>query len=281
MDISHIVEDPLRIEVGVENRNYVIRAKAGGEVRDYILRCPPEELPEWRKTWDLYDLRREFDTLVRLPVLSLGYSTPMALGYDEGGALGLPCFLMERLPGKSFSFNFEPGYGETHIAGLAAAVAVVTNIEVPVDSWFAANLPLRATDAELGWLRSQAAGHENDPLVAYALDWLEEHKPPPRRLVMCHGDPNATSFLAQDGVVTGVVDWEFACLRDDGLCEVLCVGWLQDMPELKEVFCRAQGRDVSELMYYEAKGLFGLTYVDGRFGSKREKLADLVQYCKR
>ncbi len=53
--------------------------------------------------------------------------------------------------------------------------------------------------------------HLPSPFVTYMLDWLEQHVPananPP---VLVHGDFNIHNVLAEDGRVTGILDWECA-----------------------------------------------------------------------
>ena len=56
---------------------------------------------------------------------------------------------------------------------------------------------------------------EPDELVEFALTELRElFVGEPDRLVLCHGDAGINNFLAQDGRVTALLDWEFAHLGD-------------------------------------------------------------------
>lgn len=51
--------------------------------------------------------------------------------------------------------------------------------------------------------------HLPSPFLTYMLDWLETHVPQDtRRPVLVHGDFNVHNVLAQDGRITGVLDWE-------------------------------------------------------------------------
>ena len=53
--------------------------------------------------------------------------------------------------------------------------------------------------------------HLPSPYLTYLLDWLERHVPhDSRRPVLVHGDFNIHNVLAQDGRITGVLDWECA-----------------------------------------------------------------------
>jgi aminoglycoside phosphotransferase (APT) family kinase protein len=56
---------------------------------------------------------------------------------------------------------------------------------------------------------------EPDEVVEFALTELRELFPgEPARLALCHGDAGINNFLAQDGRVTALLDWEFAHLGD-------------------------------------------------------------------
>ena len=56
---------------------------------------------------------------------------------------------------------------------------------------------------------------EPDPLVLYAQGWLRANAPKQvQRTVLVQGDTGPGNFLAEDGRVTGIVDWEFAHVGD-------------------------------------------------------------------
>jgi aminoglycoside phosphotransferase (APT) family kinase protein len=83
----------------------------------------------------------------------------------------------------------------------------------------AATLPLPGfarDDLEL-WtsIHEERAKAWSTPPSVVALAWLREHAPaavgPP---VLCHGDAGPGNFLFADGVVTALLDWEFAHLGD-------------------------------------------------------------------
>ena len=90
--------------------------------------------------------------------------------------------------------------------------------------------------SDLAWLDENSRTFRNDPLVQYSLSWLSERRPNARPLTFCHGDPNPQNFLHKNGVIYAAIDWEFACLKNDPLGEILCVGWLHQKPELKTIF---------------------------------------------
>lgn len=53
------------------------------------------------------------------------------------------------------------------------------------------------------------------PMTRYALSWLRHHVPEgPMRTALIQGDTGPGNFLAHNGRVTGLVDWEFSHLGD-------------------------------------------------------------------
>ncbi len=55
--------------------------------------------------------------------------------------------------------------------------------------------------------------HLPSPFVSYLLDWLEQHVPHhTNRPVLVHGDFNIHNVLADEGRITGILDWECAMI---------------------------------------------------------------------
>ena len=281
LHLSALKEPPSPTTGGIENRNYYMSATGDGISYDFILRCPPEEIPEWRRGYGLYDLHREYRILQELPSLSIGIITPKAYGYDSGDTFGIPCFLMDRIPGKALTYHFDSSYDESLICEFANIIAKVSAISYESNFWLANNLPRWTLDRVIEWFEQKSQNFHGDALVQYALSWMRAHRPPSQKLVMCHGDLNPGNFLVRDNHVIAAVDWEFACLTDDPLDYLLCVGWLQDREDLKGLFCQVQGRDIEELKWFEARGLFGATYVncsESLFQTHRQKLSQAVGF---
>ncbi len=92
---------------------------------------------------------------------------------------------------------------------------------------------MRTIANELAWHEEKSERFRNDPMRNYSFSWLREHQPQSRPLVMSHGDPNPTNFLRAGGQITGVVDWEFACLTDEPLGGLFRVNWLYERQELR------------------------------------------------
>ncbi len=49
-----------------------------------------------------------------------------------------------------------------------------------------------------------------DPRFRTLVNWLGSHEVAPRDYVFVHGDYNTANILCKDGIISGLVDWEFA-----------------------------------------------------------------------
>lgn len=212
---------------GIENRNYYIYAKTDEGDVDFVLRCEPETIPQWRQSYDLYDLHREYLVLKELLTLNLKLKTPQVWGFDDGVVFGVSSFLMACLPGEHLKWTLDSSYSDELVLQLADAIAYISEINYEGNDWLKSHLPVRTMESDLAWLDAYSREYVSDPLMNYALSWLRERCPVSRSLVLCHGDPNPQNFLQNNGVIDVAIDWEFACLRDDPLGELICVGgWL-------------------------------------------------------
>lgn len=256
--VEKLNEPPRRLAGGSENRNYLCSVRVDGHDHTWVLRCEPDSIPEWRRDWGLYDLEREFRVLQELPALNLGLPAPTAFGFSD--ALGVPSFVMEYLPGTPLAHEYTPSH-EKILPAYARAVATVSTIAVAPGSWLSANLVRRTLDRDLAWCAEKSRSFRAEPLHEYSQSWLREHRPPSRPLVMSHGDPNPGNCLADEGRITGIVDWEFACLTDDSLSSLLRVTWLYQAEALRPIFCQAMQRDVRDLTWHLALSLFQAVYV--------------------
>lgn len=251
-------ETPVLIAQGIENRNYALMVHCASSTIPLILRCPPETIPDWRASEGLYDLEREYHILHELSHFDL--PTPQVWGYDNSDIFGIPCFLMERLSGESMTWAYQPAYNETLIQRYAHAIAAICQLPYATRPRLAGLLPVWSIARSIAWYERRSYPHRTDTLVAYALAWMKEHQPIPHPLVLCHSDVNPGNFLVQDQRITGIIDWEFACVKDDPLAELTCVSWLEERPELREVFCHALGRETHELDWFLTCSYFGRSY---------------------
>ena len=107
------------------------------------------------------------------------------------------------------------------------------------------------------WQRLGAAVEDLDPLIAFAGAWLHSHAPVAvQRTCFVQGDTGPGNFLASQGRVTGLVDWEFAHLGDpvDDVAWVLMrsSGGLADPSEIIASYEKQSGLavDPTSLAYY-------------------------------
>ncbi len=256
---------PRLLEGGAENRNYSCSVRVDGADLECVLRCEPETIPDWRRDWGLYDLEREFRVLQELPALNIGWPTPRAYGFSD--ALGVPSFLMERLPGAPLAHEYRPSY-EAVLPVYEHGVAAVSPIAAESSPLLIANLNRRTLDSEIAWSEEKSSRFAQERMRNSALSWLREHRPPSRPLVMAHGDPNPSNCLTDGGRITGIVDWEFACLTDDSLGSLLRVTWLYQREDLIPLFCQAMRRDAADLTWHMVSSLLRAVYVQGNQDSQ-------------
>jgi aminoglycoside phosphotransferase (APT) family kinase protein len=51
---------------------------------------------------------------------------------------------------------------------------------------------------------------EPQPVLEWAIRWLETNAPDPQPLVLCHRDYRTGNFMVDDGQLSAILDWEFA-----------------------------------------------------------------------
>lgn len=169
---------------------------------------------------------------------------PRSLFLDEAGvAFERPAMLIERLSGNSDLSALFGGADSDQLESVATELceqlAALHNTAVPLlDPEGALRDPrgvgIDTTDGQ-AYLDSMLAYFSRsyselafDTLPVYydAFTSLRNHMPAPApRLVVCHGDFQASNFLYDNGRVTGVIDWENAHIGDPR--EEL--GWLYHM----------------------------------------------------
>lgn len=182
--------------------------------------------------------------------------TPRVLALAPDGA----AMLMERIPGSA---DLPPLRTDARTATMRSFTdALATLHALDIDSLALPGFPRPRTaedharfDLEL-WARLAANGVPVlDPLLQYAGAWLWSHAPTlVARTVLVQGDTGPGNFLADGGVVTGLVDWEFAHLGDpmDDWAWVEMRADAEEIPALHDRYTRATGIpiDPDRLSYY-------------------------------
>lgn len=251
---------PEMLPGGAQNRSYACSVLAGGEVLECVMRCEPASIPPWRQGWGFYDLEREFGILREIHAFDFGVSTPRAHGLSD--ALGVPGFLMDRLPGAPMAHDYRPS-DRAVVPEYARLVAATSKVAVAEDSWLRRNLVEWTMDTQLAWADEKSQHVADEPLRNYSLAWLREHRPAVQPLLMSHSDPNPGNWLAENGRITGLVDWEFARLTDDPINGLLRITWLYQSEELVRVFCEALDRDPADFSWHLAAEWFRSLYITG------------------
>lgn len=221
------------------------------------------------------ELSLEREAALYAALASTAVPTPQLLGVREDGT----ALLMERSPGTSdlaslcaeeqrrVFESFMAALGELH--RLDPATLGLDGMPQPSSAQEHALIDLRMWR---GLLDGALPVHE--PLLDYAFGWLHAHAPDSvQRTVLVHGDLGPGNFVAHEGQVTALVDWEMAHVGDpmDDLA------WLEqraahtplsgfsDTQELRKTYERTSGLTVDEevLAYYRIFVQLRLAVISG------------------
>lgn len=115
--------------------------------------------------------------------------------------------------------------------------------------------------------------HPPSPMLEYLLDWLETHVPRDTRApVLMHGDYNVHNVLADEGRITGVLDWEVvgfgAPEQDIGYIKPTIsqhIAW--DRFYDRYLACGGRSCEFDSLNYYQAFGAMRVLFAGGRANS--------------
>jgi aminoglycoside phosphotransferase (APT) family kinase protein len=134
---------------------------------------------------------------------------------DDGNAL-----LMERVSGEAAWHRIPADQRRAVALDFARQIANLHNLDLQKLDLSGFTMPRNAAEhAHLDLQRWQRlyARHtaHDDPLAHFAFSWLRANAPAQvARTVLVQGDTGVGNFLAQDGRVTGLVDWEFSYIGD-------------------------------------------------------------------
>ena len=149
----------------------------------------------------------------------------------DGAAIERPFFIMSRLPGATDARTLvtSPEFADIRPtiarqnAGILAKIHAFDIARLP--SLERPPSPAAAALHEVEkWERTMRRDTlEPQPVLEFALSWLKRHlPPPPRRLVLVHGDYRTGNFLYDQTGITGILDWEMAHAGDP----IEDLGWL-------------------------------------------------------
>jgi aminoglycoside phosphotransferase (APT) family kinase protein len=191
-----------------------------------------------------------YRALARTPV-----PTPDVVACSDDGTV----LLLERLAGTS---ELSPiGTEERNETMRSFVDAIATLHALDIEELDLADFTVPRTPADHArldlarWARLGLQCRPLDPLLRYAAGWLWEHAPrAPVATVLVQGDTGPGNFLAEDGRVTGLVDWEFAHLGDP-MDDWAWIAMRADAAELPALHARYTARsgiaiDLERVAYY-------------------------------
>ncbi len=269
---------------GHSNLTYLLRS--GG--REYVLRRPPLGPVAPRA----HDMAREYRVLEK--VAPLYPPAPRAyLLCEDPGVAGATFYLMERRRGVVLRNELPPGWHapetpRTIARGFIDGLAALHTLDIYAHGLDSMGKPDGFLERQVrGWTRRwERASTSELPLMDELSAWLEQHLPESPRATLVHNDYKLDNLmLAEDdpGRITAVLDWEMSSVGDPliDLGIVLCYwpqaddppprrgsitpltarpGW----PHRETLLARYHektGRNLGNIAYYEAFGLFKLAVV--------------------
>jgi aminoglycoside phosphotransferase (APT) family kinase protein len=175
------------------------------------------------------------EAAVQNALADLGYPAPRVFAAEARiEPLGGPFLIMQRMAGRPLGSEFEG----LSIKGFGQAVDMVRQIprirREMIRLWDEAQTRLHALPVPDFVDRVAMAGISGESFTfdAYfadqrasveefglnglrpVVDWLDEHRPPPQNPVISHGDFQPFNVLAEDGHLTGVIDWVKTTIAD-------------------------------------------------------------------
>ncbi|WP_298164550.1 phosphotransferase family protein [Novosphingobium sp.] len=221
--VSVIDMQPISGGFGKQTFRTRIRESSGAERALIVRKSDP--VPMVRKGAFLVD--QEFHLLCDLYAARLlPLAEPLWLAKDFPG-VDADFYVMQALPGEvpsSFLGAGNASIPESLILQMAEQMARLHSLELSSLSAYLDRFesPTVASDTVESCYRRQIAewrdyfhqaGHLPSPFVTYLLDWLGRNVPAdPRRPVLLHGDLNIHNVLAENGQITGILDWECAMI---------------------------------------------------------------------
>ena len=203
-----------RLSGGAIQENWWLQLlPAHGETLDVVLRCDAASvLSESRSRAEEYALLKvAFEAGVSAP-------EPLCMG-DE--SLGRDFFIMRKASGSAVGHKLvrDPQIA-AHREDLAAQIGVemarLHRIAPPEPRLSFLPKPVVTSSADgLAQIKQFLVQHrQTHPALFWAVRWLEQHQPSEQRVVLTHRDLRTGNYLVNHGVLTAVLDWEFAAWSD-------------------------------------------------------------------
>jgi aminoglycoside phosphotransferase (APT) family kinase protein len=150
-----------------------------------------------------------------------GITVPQPLWCESGRDTGPDFFLMHRVAGTADGNRLAKTLGGTDAgqrlaARLGAELARLHRLRPPWPGLEFLPVPdgnpaLERVRLYRGYLDALGAP---ELAIEYALSWLQRNAPDDWRVALCHCDLRSGNYLADEGELTAVLDWEFAAWSD-------------------------------------------------------------------
>lgn len=184
-------------------------------VHEWVLRSDaPSGVASSLSRWQEYALL--------LAAHKAGVTVPKPLfSCAEADVIGKPFYIMDRLPGQAEGHLLvdDPAViaqGDGLAERLGRELARIHSIRPPrKDLYF---LPEPDEAPALVRIRTYRkyleAVSEPRPALEWVLRWAERNAPESRDIVLCHSDFRTGNYMVDKGLLTGILDWEFAAWSD-------------------------------------------------------------------
>ncbi|MEO8296398.1 MAG: phosphotransferase family protein [Burkholderiales bacterium] len=215
-DVS--ISDLRQFSVGFSWMTYGFTLHDGATPQPLILRLAPAAgiLPTYRAAPEAALLRS---------VEPLGLPTPRALWFsDDPQWLGTPFLVCSRCPGDAPLLTrklLQSGGGDLPVLAREFVDHLARLHSLDWEHSEFAPFARRVTREEAAlqevayWADVVAEfAPRPEPLMEWVRRWLVAHAPVAPRVGIVHGDYRLGNFLAQDGRITGLLDWELAHVGD-------------------------------------------------------------------
>ncbi|CAN0473775.1 unnamed protein product, partial [Discosporangium mesarthrocarpum] len=145
---------------------------------------------------------------------AMGVTVPRPLWYcGDTKVAGKPFYLMERISGTALGNRITRAGAQPVLAETLAGELTRIHAIHPPHAELGFLPAIRQTPAEDAIATYRAyldEMPEPHPVLEWTLRWLETNAPPIGETVLCHRDFRTGNYMVDDGVLTGVLDWEFA-----------------------------------------------------------------------
>lgn len=207
---------------GAIGENWLIDAEVDGEPRKWVLRTDAASRMAMShdRANEYYCLKAAHDAGAMVP-------EPVAVSREEK-IIGAPFMIVGQVGGYAQGRNMVRDEAVQNDNGalaeeLGRTLARIHSVRPPVESLEFLAVPDKSPAlVQIDQMRANLdTVSEPRPALEYILCWLERNAPACDQPVLCHGDYRTGNFMAEDGKLTGILDWEFCHWGD----RHIDVGW--------------------------------------------------------